>query len=114
MLLSSLGSTSEAIDDPIRPLHTVLPPPLMVPKYNTLTVIILYHRLKHTRFLHKLTRYTCCCTHTRTYIYYPLVFQIYIYNTFTTVTTLYPYLTDPEAVPAGSRPCILFSRMRSV
>lgn len=32
MLLSSLGSTSDAIDDPIRPLHTVLPPPLMVPK----------------------------------------------------------------------------------
>lgn len=50
MLLSSLGSTSEAIDDPIRPLHTVLPPPLMVPKYNTLKVILLYHRLKHTRF----------------------------------------------------------------
>lgn len=32
MLLSSLGSTSEAIEDPIRPRHTVLPPPLMVPR----------------------------------------------------------------------------------
>lgn len=61
MLLSSLGSTAEAIDDPILPLHTVLPPPLMVPeqKIRHFTTSIAFPIINYSYWFVANSRYNC-------------------------------------------------------